>query len=311
MAKFRRGPAAAAEPKPSRRQSTFVRNFFFKAGEKTLLQLLPATLDGRDDLTVTLDDDTVAVLAHEWVNVGTRDNGKTHYETFVSRRDKSLEGVDGVDLIWDFGDGKIYWPSEVTYAVAMELEGDYETVKGRKKLKGVTPKMRSYTDKEGVEHEVPVIGVIAQKWSNFWEPLSVLQDDKGFDLESTVFAVVRTSDDNGKTVYSWIDQTVEAVDPEEYKDAFIDLENYLTELADLDRMKGFIESLPEDHVLNEYQYKNYLKKQSEAKKDDKPASNKGRGKKAKDDDETTPPWKEDGEGSDDFEALKNEINSTP
>lgn len=297
MAKFRRGPAAAAEPKPTRQ--SYVRNIGVKSGEKKLIQLLPATLEerGDDEAAVSLEQDTITVLTHEWVITGERVPGKPRFDTLVSRKDKSLDGVDGYDPLWDKHD---LVPKDVTWAVAVELEGEYKTERGRNKLKAVKPAMRTYTNREGEEIETPQIGVIAQKWSNFFAPLQTLVEDQDLDLATTVFAVVRTGSGTD-TTYTWIAQPVEAVDMGEYKDDFIDLELHLENLADVSRIKELVENQPEGHVFNQYAEQDKKEKAAKAA-----ASNKGKGKKK--DKEEDAPWEEP--EVDEFEALKASVGGS-
>jgi len=131
------------------------------------------------------DDDPNAVVVadlHEFIPVGTGEkaNGETYtrYESFVSRKDPLAGGEDYDDLEDRLGNK----PRTRCIGVALELEPEFEVIKGRKKPVNFTVKTEAFSRKTetGTEEvQQPVIGLIVQSAFLVWSPLGSLDESQG------------------------------------------------------------------------------------------------------------------------------------
>jgi hypothetical protein len=162
----------------------FIPQITWKDGEeKYLLVISPASEFYTTDL-------------HEFIEVGEgkKANGDTYtkYESFVSR--KSLG--EKHDKIQDELNRD---PRRRTLAVAVELEPEFETVKGRKRFSGAAVKTETFTRKDDDDGEeevtVPAIGMVIQSQKNFFGYL-ISYDRTKNPTHETVFSVTREGDDS-------------------------------------------------------------------------------------------------------------------
>lgn len=148
---------------------------------------------------------------HEFVPVGTgeRADGSEYqkYETFVSRRDPII-GEDTDEL-----EDRFKWPpNEKVLAVAVELEAEYKTVNGRKRPKGFKVKTEQFErrirDEDGDLTDdtetvtAPVVGIVTQKSSNFFQYLSDYDQNEG-EVSATPFKITRKGEGTD-TSYNFI-----------------------------------------------------------------------------------------------------------
>jgi hypothetical protein len=150
------------------------------------------------------DDDPNAVVVadlHEFIPVGTGEkaNGETYtrYESFVSRKDP-LAGSENYDDLEDRLGNK---PRTRCIGVALELEPEFEVVKGRKRPVGFTVKTDTFTRKTetGTEDvDQPAIGLIIQSAFLVWSPLGSLDESQGPLSELPVEVTRRGKDVNSR-----------------------------------------------------------------------------------------------------------------
>jgi hypothetical protein len=130
---------------------------------------------------VTPAEEIPKLKLHSFVEFPTDDG--TRYDTLVCRKDPAFR--DESNNTCELCDRVGHTPTEKFVALAVELEA----VKDGKKIKGVTPLMRSYEDRDGNEVEVPQVGLVIQASRNFFAPFVAWESRK--DLEETSFEVQR------------------------------------------------------------------------------------------------------------------------
>lgn len=150
------------------------------------------------------DDDPNAVVVadlHEFIPVGTGEkaNGETYtrYESFLSRKDPIAGSEDYDDLEDRLGNK----PRTRCIGVAVELEPEFEVIKGRKKPVGFTVKTDTFTrntDNGQEEVEQPLIGLIIQSAFLVWSPLGSLDESQGPLSELPVEVTRRGKDVNSR-----------------------------------------------------------------------------------------------------------------
>ena len=258
MAHFGRG-AKGNEAPP--KMSKFVPNIRWTKNETKYIQFMQSA------------DDFMTAFVHTFVVVGTRQNGKPQYRTFISpQTDVNDNGIvyrntNEYDPLWD---DRNLAAVKRGFTVAVELEPVWgKNDKGKKVIDHFEVKQREWTDKEGDTHEVPAIGLVEGSPVAFFDKLHLFADSKG-PIEEVVFQVKRT-DGQGATSYTFLD-LVPALDDNELDisdDLIIDLETYLEGLVMTDEDIAMIQSLPEGHVFNEYAERD---KKAAASKDDENSS---------------------------------------
>lgn len=189
-----------------------------------------------------------SVLMHQWIMVGTREDGKPDYQEFISRKNRDENGdlvyEDGYDPIWDrFG----IEPKERRIAVAIEMKEVIEKVNGRNKRMGFVPDTRTY-EKDGVEHTVLAVKLVNQAPFTFWNYLRELEDER--PLNDYVWRIKRTGGSRD-TAYSFIDAGP-AVELEISDDEMVDLDAHLEHLASIDRVREMIDPLPDSAKLTRF-----------------------------------------------------------
>jgi hypothetical protein len=287
-------------------------------------------------LIITPASEFYTVDLHEFVPVGTgkKANGDEYEkkEVFISRHSLG-EDYDKIsdDLDWD--------PRRRTLAVAVELEPEFENVRGRQRVSGLSVKTEQFTrkDEDGNEQEVeaPIIGMLVQAQKNFFGWLISYDRTKG-PVEETPFSVVRRGS-GSDTDYDIVPFANEDIDlsglfdnldgiaylrdevddiskqvgeaEDDFEAATVVgvalLEKRFEELADKDRydeLVGPIDELPEQRF------------KKNKKKDDKKSSSRGarpkrsspRGKAKSEDDEAEP---EDKDKLARFADLKGEVEA--
>lgn len=259
MAQFRRGVSAITEASQRGGSSKFTPVVKFEAGETTYIQFLTAI------------EDVPTVLMHQFIIVGEgeREDGSTYpmYERFISRKDPSLDGPSGYDELVDrFG----LQPSQRCVALAVELTPKFGAAKtaGRKTIDGFDVEERQFENRDGETVTVPAFGLVIESPFIFFSHLAAMSDQIGID--EVVWGIRRTGTGTD-TTYTFIPTNVEALDLSEELEAFtesFDLEAWLEELADEDRMRELISPLPDGARVTQYPPK--------AKKGDKPASGRSR-----------------------------------
>jgi hypothetical protein len=194
----RRG-LGAVEQAASRKGGTKLRGFapeirWREDGEKKYILVLSNFEDNDPNAVVVAD-------LHEFIPVGTaeKSNGETYtkYESFVSRKDP-LAGNENYDDLEDRLGNK---PRTRCIGVALELEPEFEVVKGRKRPVGFTVKTDTFTRKtETGSEEVaqPAIGLIIQSAFLVWSPLGSLDESQGPLSELPVEVTRRGKDVNSR-----------------------------------------------------------------------------------------------------------------
>lgn len=248
MAGFRRGAEAIQAAATRSGGGGFTPTHRFEAGETKYLQFL------------TPIEDVFTVLMHRFVITGYREDGNTPiYKDFISRRDEGLDGPEGYDPLIDrFG----LTPSQRSIAVAVELEPVFKKQGTKKVIDDWKVVEREYTDAEGTEHSVPNIALVVESPFTFFGHLTAIADLK--PIESVIFAVKRTGKSTD-TQYTFMEagEALDGADElyEEFSEQF-DLEAYLEELADEDRIKELIDPLDDDFTVSRYQKKDKKKNTS-------------------------------------------------
>lgn len=153
--------------------------------------------------TFEADDPNGVVVAdlHEFIPVGTGEkaNGETYtrYESFISRKDP----VSGSEEYDDLEDRLGNKPRTRCIGVALELEPEFEVIKGRKKPVGFAVKTDTFTRKtDDGEEEVtqPIIGLIIQSAFLVWSPLGSLDESQGPLSELPIEVTRRGKDVNSR-----------------------------------------------------------------------------------------------------------------
>jgi hypothetical protein len=203
MPNFRRGVAAMNQAQESSNkggggQFTFVPNIGWKNDreEKYIAFLNPA-------------EEIPTVDLHEWIPVGTRENGSEIFEWFLSRRDAAIgESYDDIE-------DRLGRKARVrSIGVAVELEPTFSMVNGRKRPTGFQVKTETFDRKVeggGTEEVVaPVIGFVIQSPLNFYGWVGTFSESEA-PIEETPLKVVRRGKDQN-TAYDftpYLDQPVD------------------------------------------------------------------------------------------------------
>lgn len=265
-------------------------------------------------LILTPASEFYTVELHEFVPVGEveKADGSTYTkkESFISRRALG-ESYDKItdDLDWD--------PRRKTLAVAVELEPDFEEVKGRKRVSGFTVKTETFTRKgeDGDEEDVeaPLIGMLTQAQKNFFGWIISYDRTKG-PIEETVLSITRegTGSDTDYVMVPFAGEDIdlsglfdnldgisylrdEVEDVEKQVDAAEDnyeaasavglalLEKRFGELADKDRYDEFMD--PIDKLPDQMFKKKKGDKKSKPSRGSRPKRNSPRSKSKDDDDD--------------------------
>lgn len=162
-------------------------------------------------LILTPIDETPVLKVHEFVNIGTRDNGKAIYGFYAYRKDSGI-GESYDQLEDEFG----IKPSERTFGVGVELEAEYEPgAKGRRpRIKRFKVATDSYDRKneDGTTEEVtfPLVGVISQASGNFYNHVRSHDADYG-PLNELPLKIKRigTSTDTQYSLTPFMDQEID------------------------------------------------------------------------------------------------------
>lgn len=238
MASFRKGGDAVVAAAAKQGGAAWAPIMRFEGGETKYIQFMMPM------------DEIYTVLMHQYIIVGEREDGSPIYERFISRRDPGLDGAKGYDEIWDrFG----YKPTERSVAVALEVEPIFGEGKGtRKKIEGFDVVERQYENQEGETVTVPNFALIVESPKTFFTHLAANADIK--EIDETIFAVKRTGKGTD-TTYTFIDTGEDALDVadlfEEFTETF-DLEGWLENLADENRMAELIGPLPDDAKISAF-----------------------------------------------------------
>jgi hypothetical protein len=137
---------------------------------------------------LTKPEEIPKLMLHSFVEIPYEDDEgeeKTRYDTFVCRKDPAFREESGNTC--ELCDRVGHKPTEKFAALALELEGIRD--KSGKRVVSVEPLMRTYTDREGVDHEVPQVGLVIQASRNFFSPYVAF--DSRYDLEETSFEIER------------------------------------------------------------------------------------------------------------------------
>jgi hypothetical protein len=149
------------------------------------------------------NDPNAVVVAdlHEFIPVGTgeRANGETYtrFESFVSRKDQ-LAGGENYDDLEDRLGNK---PRTRCIGVALELEPQFEVIKGRKKPVSFSVKTDTFTRKTDDGNEEvgqPAIGLIIQSAALVWSPLGSIDESQGPLCELPIEVTRRGKDINSR-----------------------------------------------------------------------------------------------------------------
>lgn len=238
MASFRKGGEAVVAAASKSGGGAWAPIMRFEGGETKYIQFMMPM------------DDIYTVLMHQYIIVGDREDGSPIYERFISRRDPGLDGAKGYDEIWDrFG----YKPTERSVAIALEVEPIFDAGKGsRKTITGFDVVERQYENQEGETVTVPNFALIVESPKTFFTHLAANADIK--EIDETIFAVKRTGKGTD-TTYTFIDTGEDALDVEDLFEEFtetFDLEAWLENLADENRMAELIGPLPDDAKISAF-----------------------------------------------------------
>lgn len=195
------------------------------------------------------DNDPNAVVVadlHEFIPVGTGEkaNGDTYtrYESFVSRKDP-LAGNESYDDLEDRLGNK---PRTRCIGVALELEPEFEVVKGRKKPVSFSVKTDTFTRKTetGTEEvDQPAIGLIIQSAFLVWSPLGSLDESQGPLSELPVEVTRRGKDVNSRYDFvPFMDMPVDLSGLFDNLDGITYISDELSEIKDDIVAKGDIEA---------------------------------------------------------------------
>ena len=188
------------------------------------------------------DDDPNAVCSidlHEFIPVGTGEkaNGETYtrYESFASRKDP-ISGSESYDDLEDRLGNK---PRTRCIGVALELEPEFEVVKGRKRPIGFSVKTDTFTRKtDGGTDEVgqPAIGLIIQSAFPVCSPLGSLDESQGPLSELPIEVTRRGKDVNSR--YDFVP----------YMDLPVDLSNLFENLDGITYIGDELEGVKSDII---------------------------------------------------------------
>jgi hypothetical protein len=181
------------------------------------------------------------VKMHQFIITGTRDDGSSIYNDFVSRRDAGIDGADGYDPIWTRFDMQ---PRDRCVAAAAALE----PVKD-KEGKIIAWDIATKTTRKG--ESVPEIGLIIQHPANFFSWLATYESDTGNAIQDRVFTVTRRGE-GINTRYDFISTDFPPVDPSTLAESAPDIDEYLTHLSDENRIRSLIDPLPDDAKISRF-----------------------------------------------------------
>lgn len=256
MARFDalRGNAAskAAEAVSKAKRSRFTPQFKWDDGERKYLQF------------VTPFDERVTAPMHQFIRVARDPNTKSGYKYADFLLAPEEDGSSPVDLIHQkFG----VEPTFRTIAVAVEMEPIIEKdSKGRKRAVGFEPKMREWEDKDGETHESPELGLVIMSHNNFWKFFEMHEEQTG-PVDASVFAVTRLGKSTDTNYH--VEEAGDAIELDdldtESRD-YVDIDKWLEEVADPERMEALISPLPEDWEVNQYANRGKDEKKAKPKK---------------------------------------------
>lgn len=243
--------AKAAEARGKAKRTRFTPQIQWEEGERKYIQF------------VTPWDERISAPMHQFIRTSRSDKTKSGYTYSDFLIAPQEDGSAGVDLIYQkFG----VEPTDRTIMVAVELEPIKERKGDSKRMKivGFKPKMREWEDKDGEEHESPEMGLIIQSQFNFWGMFEKYEDEDA-PVDETVFEVTRLgSGTNTSYNVNGVGDVIE-LDFDEDND-FVDIDQWLEEVADPDRMEALIGPLPDDWQVSQYANRGKDDKKSSAKK---------------------------------------------
>lgn len=190
---------------------------------------------------ITPLEDIPRVKMHQFIITGTRDDGSLIYNDFVSRRDAGIDGEDGYDPIWTRFD---LAPRDRCVAAAVALEPKRGS---DGKISGFD--VASKTTKKG--DVIPEIGLIIQHPSNFFSWLATFESDTGSSIQDCVFSITRRGE-KISTRYEFIKTDFPPLNPEFFEEYVPDVDAYLTNLADENRIRKLIDPLPDTAKLSRF-----------------------------------------------------------
>ena len=190
---------------------------------------------------VTPLEEIPRVKMHQFIITGQRDDGSFIYNDFVSRRDAALDGPDGYDPIWTRFDMP---PRDrcVAAAVALEPVRDKEG-----KIAGW--EIATKTNRRG--ETIPEVGLIIQHPANFFSWLATFESDTGASIQDCVFSITRRGE-GINTRYDFIKTDFPPVDPDEYQEFVPSIDEYLSYLADENRIRSLIDPLPDNAKISRF-----------------------------------------------------------
>lgn len=181
------------------------------------------------------------VKMHQFIITGTRDDGSFIYNDFVSRRDAALDGPDGYDPIWTRFDMQ---PRDRCVAAAAALEpirGDGNKIEGWD--------VATKTNRRG--ESIPEVGLIIQHPANFFSWLATYESDTGNSIQNRVFTVTRRGE-GINTRYDFIATDFPPLDKNVLGELAPDIDEYLSYLADENRIRSLIDPLPDDAKISRF-----------------------------------------------------------
>lgn len=267
MPNFRKGGAAILHnPTPSSDGGARPQFIQWGPDEKKFIQFL------------TPLEEIPRVKMHQFIITGARDDGSLIYNDFVSRRDAGLDGEDGYDPIWTRFD---LMPRDRCVAAAAALTPVRDS---DNKVTGW--EIATKTNKKG--ETLPEVGMIIQHPGNFFSWLATFESDTGTAIQDCVFSVTRRGE-KISTRYDFIKTDVPGINPKDLSEFAPDVDAYLTNLADENRIRSLIDPLPDNAKLSRFA-------------PEKP-------KQESSDSEATPPWdNEDAPSNTRFAGLRARID---
>lgn len=190
---------------------------------------------------ITPLEDIPRVKMHQFIITGAREDGSLIYNDFVSRRDAGIDGEDGYDPIWTRFD---LVPRDRCVAAAAALE-PIRNSEG--KISGWN--IATKTTRKG--ETIPEIGLIIQHPANFFSWLATFESDTGASIENSIFSVTRRGE-KISTRYEFIKTDMPAMDLSDYGDVIPNIDEYLTYLADENRVRKLIDPLPDNAKLSRF-----------------------------------------------------------
>lgn len=248
MARFRTGAEAIKQAAESRGSSKdFAPQITWRGGETKYVQF------------ITRLEDVPTVEMYQYIVVGHKQNGDPIYRTFISPRDPGLlaENPDARDYLRERG----LFARRRQVALAVELEPQIETVRGKRKPVGFSVAQRTYENQDGSEKIVPAVGIIIQSHLFFGWFATFAED---YDVEDHVFKVTRRGNDQNTTYDCFeVGKAIELSLNKE--DLPIDFDEYLDELSSEERMRELVADKPKDWVFDRYANRGKAKSQPRAR----------------------------------------------